>query len=750
MNLIKKVFRKGSLLTIIWLSFVFVSCPNPMHVIVPSPITYDGNGNTGGTAPVESMNYYSDSTVIVLANTGNLTKTGYSFAGWNTKADGTGIDREVGTIFTLGPVSVTLYAKWTALPTYTVTYDGNGYTGGTVPADTNHYLEGATVPVASQGTLARTGYSFAGWNTKADGSGTDIATGSTFLMGSVNVVLYAKWTQLPTYTVTYNGNGSTSGTVPTDANRYLEGGTVIVALQGMLARTGYSFIGWNTNADGSGTDIAAGSTLLMGSANVVLYAKWTQLPTYTVTYNWNGVTGGTVLTDPNHYFEGAIVIVSLRLERTGYSFIGWNTKADGSGTDIATGSTFLMGSVNVVLYAKWTQLPTYTVTYNGNGSTSGTVPTDANHYLEGATVTVASQGTLTRTGYSFAGWNTKTDGTGTDRVGGSSFTIGSTNVVLYAKWAQLPTYTVTYNGNGSTGGTVPTDANHYLEGATVSIQMPGSLVRTGYVFCGWNTMSDGSGTYIGNTDQHSSGWTFTMPSLNLVLYAQWLKTCDLKGRLLYNRMPFLAGIDPTLKVTVKNLSRANPNASITYCSIDYSSLTGEYVIKNLPLQEVTIDINFKYSSIYPTFGENYFTTYILNLQDMTEAELTNYDIKILSNIKMKKPYSASIVGRYSYEPYPVHTSPLVFEWEPVSGATYYRVDIYKYTKILNSFSSHCDLVTSVGAFLTSYSASLASCLDSQYYQIFVMAYNQYNEPFAINYYAGGDFSELGYTFKIAN
>jgi hypothetical protein len=82
----------------------------------------------------------------------------------------------------------------------TVTYNGNGATGGTVPVDNTQYAPGATVTVlANSGNLVRTGFSFAGWNTQPDGSGTSYAaTGSaTFPMGSTAIVLSAKWLSTP-------------------------------------------------------------------------------------------------------------------------------------------------------------------------------------------------------------------------------------------------------------------------------------------------------------------------------------------------------------------------------------------------------------------------------------------------------------------------------------------------------------------------------------------------------------------------
>ena len=76
---------------------------------------------------------------------------------------------------------------------FSITYDANGGSGS-VPVDTTKYLPGSTITVLGGGALTRSGYTFAGWNTTAAGSGTTYAAGSTFSMGSANVTLYAKWT----------------------------------------------------------------------------------------------------------------------------------------------------------------------------------------------------------------------------------------------------------------------------------------------------------------------------------------------------------------------------------------------------------------------------------------------------------------------------------------------------------------------------------------------------------------------------
>ncbi len=246
-------------------------------------VTYNGNGSTGGAVPVDANNYQQGATVTVLGNTGSLVKTGYTFSGWNTAANGTGTSYAAAVTFTMGTANVTLYAQWTLIPTYTMTYSGNGSAGGTVPTDANSYQQGATVTVlGNTGSLVKTGYTFSGWNTAANGTGTSYAAAVTFTMGTANVTLYAQWTLIPTYTMTYSGNGSAGGAAPTDANSYQQGATVtVLGNTGSLVRTGYTFAKWNTAADGSGTNYAPLATFPMGTANVTLYAQW-NITTFTL------------------------------------------------------------------------------------------------------------------------------------------------------------------------------------------------------------------------------------------------------------------------------------------------------------------------------------------------------------------------------------------------------------------------------------------------------------------------------------
>jgi hypothetical protein len=162
---------------------------------IQGTVTYYGNSNDGGTIPVDSTNYGQNAVVIVIDNTGSLTKTGFNFIGWNTAADGAGTTYSPGQTFNISTVGASLYAIWGLGSS--VTYNGNGNTSGAVPTDGNLYGSGATVTVqGNTGSLIKiivsgASYRFTGWNSQADGNG--INYGSTFTMGSANVLLYAKW-----------------------------------------------------------------------------------------------------------------------------------------------------------------------------------------------------------------------------------------------------------------------------------------------------------------------------------------------------------------------------------------------------------------------------------------------------------------------------------------------------------------------------------------------------------------------------
>lgn len=156
--------------------------------------------------------------------------------------------------------------------TYSVTYDGNGAMGGSVPVSITDYVYGATVIVlGNSGGLYNNTYTFNGWNTAADGSGTGYMPGDTFIITG-DTTLYAVWSPI-TYTVTYDANGG-MGSVPVDPNNYTGGATVTVLdASDDFCMDGYEFYGWNTAADGSGSGYSPGDSFQI-TGNTTLYAVW--------------------------------------------------------------------------------------------------------------------------------------------------------------------------------------------------------------------------------------------------------------------------------------------------------------------------------------------------------------------------------------------------------------------------------------------------------------------------------------------
>jgi|GEM_PF-306035 len=158
--------------------------------------------------------------------------------------------------------------------------------------------------------------------------------------------------------------------------------------------------------------------------------------TYSVTYDLNGAGGSSPVDSGSYYWGKKFTLLSVSLQSSsGWYFTGWNTNADGSGVAYSAGQIARMPGHNLKLYAQWdTKL---TVTYDGNGSSGGSSPVDSGIYQVGSSLTILGASTLTRTGYSFAGWNTSADGSGTSYTAGSVITMPSTNLILYTMWNKI-------------------------------------------------------------------------------------------------------------------------------------------------------------------------------------------------------------------------------------------------------------------------------------------------------------------------
>ena len=462
-------------------------------------VTYDSNGAASGSVPTDSNTYTQNAAVQVSDNTGNLSKPGFSFGGWMTNDT----IYHSGNKLTMGTANVTLFAAW--IRVYTVTYNGNSASGGPAPVDTGKYPDGAYTKVLSGDNFS----GFKHWNTKADGSGISYDPGNALSVTS-DITLYAIWDNTPFLPldgsiVYYDANGATEGTVPPGSKT---NPVTISGNTGSLLKTGFFFVGWNTNADGSGTTYQLGKQVPFSSPTT-LYAKW--VPAYTVTYQPNAGTlsvpaqavtlsyapsSALKLLDYNTSFEPP----------TGKVFIGWNTKADGSGTKYMSGDV-VFAQPNLTFYAIYDSCGSYkTITYRGNGNTEGSAPF-ITRFPAGAKYTMPTQGTLKRENYMFAGWF---DAYGFTYHPGDSVT-ATEDTIYYAKW--VPAYTLVYDGNGAYSGTVPTDTGTYTTGAQAKVaDNTGNLSAPNVSFDHWNTKSDGTGT------SYTPGSTITVTA-NTTLYA---------------------------------------------------------------------------------------------------------------------------------------------------------------------------------------------------------------------------------------
>ena len=239
---------------------------------------------------------------------------------------------------TLGSKSFSWSTTVPARTSYTVSFNANGGSGA--PSNqTKWYGESLTL---SSTTPTRTGYTFNGWNTKSDGSGTNYAKGASYT-GNAALTLYAKWT-INTWTVSYNGNGSTGGSTASQTKTY---NTALTLRSNGFTKTNHVFKNWNTAANGSGTSYAAGASYT-GNAALTLYAQW--YAPYTISYNANGGSGAPA--SQTKIYNSTLTLSSSTPTRANYNFIGWNTNEAGTGTSYSPGGSYTANAA-ATLYAVW-------------------------------------------------------------------------------------------------------------------------------------------------------------------------------------------------------------------------------------------------------------------------------------------------------------------------------------------------------------------------------------------------------------
>ena len=229
--------------------------------------------------------------------------------------------------------------------------------------------------------------------------------------------------------LTYNANGG-AGTI--DSATGAAGESVTVAENGFTLNN-YTFTGWNTQADGSGTAYSAGESFTL-TEDTVLYAQWSKNAPAQVKVSYDANGGVGTMESVTGDVGSEIVIQQSGFTRSEYTFTGWNTQADGKGTAYKAGDSFTLTDKDTVLYAQWSKnAPAQVkVSYDANGGvgTMESVTGDVGSEI------VIQQSGFTRSEYTFTGWNTQADGKGTAYKAGDSFTLTDKDTVLYAQWSK--------------------------------------------------------------------------------------------------------------------------------------------------------------------------------------------------------------------------------------------------------------------------------------------------------------------------
>lgn len=479
-----------------------------------------------------------------VGDTGKI--TGYSFDGWYTSPTG-GDKYDWSTKLTN---DVTMYAHWTANG-YTVKYDAGGGKG--TMGDQKFTFD---VPQnLSPNAFTRDGYTFTGWKRADTGDayqdGQQVANLTSTPNGIVTMI--AQWTPNPA-SINYDPNpptGRTPGGQGTANWTGHTGDTQAIGANGWTV-DGYTFIGWNTSADGKGTAYAPGTTWI-ANGTLTLYAQWTPGQAG-LTYDGNGATGGKTDPQPGKTDE-KINVRDNGFTRDGYMFVTWNTQAGCKGKAVNPGDEWtLQGSST--LYACWAGTA-QTLAYHGNGATGGNTAVQSGK--TGDELTTNANG-FTRDGYTFVRWDTAKDGSGTaygeGKNGVSQYTMKPAGNDLYAIWKANPA-TIQYRNDwpNTTGSTPDTTGN---TGDTVTISQ-NSFDRPGYTFTGWSTSKRGDPS-LQPGDKH------TLEPRTTTVWAQWKAD---PAHLVYNSNIGTVGsetktVDGVVDQTVKTITNPFDRPGYTF------------------------------------------------------------------------------------------------------------------------------------------------------------------------------------------
>ena len=445
----------------------------------------------------------------------------FSFAAWNTKADGSGDSYAPGELYAVD-AGLDLYAQW-----------------GSSISTSRVYLP----------SPGRTGYSFQGWATTSSAS-----SGVTgYYTPEKSLTLYAIW-KINTYTVSYNANGG-SGAPASQTKTY---GVNLTLSDTVPTRTGYIFQGWNTSSSASYAQYQPGGTYT-GNSNLTLYAVW-KAETYTVHFDINGGESGP--SDLTKTY-GQSLYLSGNAYREGHRFLGWARDPAATEAEFAPNS-YYNGNEDITLYAVWAPY-TFPVVYivgKGAQGPENQVKTWGVDLKLSDTVPVAE-------GYDFMGWSLYNQSNIPDYQPGDVYTgngygYDGSQISFYAIW-QLKIYLVTYKANGGEDAPAAQLKTHGRS-LTLSSEAP---YRDGYRFLGWSTNK------WSTEAEYQPGDSFTA-NKDTTLYALWEKKypeVPTGSVLALTDAQSAAGYDFTVDLTLDE----NPGVMMISFKLDYDKDALEFL-----------------------------------------------------------------------------------------------------------------------------------------------------------------------------
>ncbi|MBQ6845145.1 MAG: InlB B-repeat-containing protein [Agathobacter sp.] len=305
--------------------------------------------------------YYFTSSEIKLKNP---TRKGYTFKGWYSDSK---YKNKVTKIKKGSTGNKTFYAKWKANK-YNIMFDGNGATSGKM-TKLKARTYGKTYKLSAN-QFKKKGFTFAGWNTKADGSGKfykdkESVKNLTSTNGKT-VTLYAQWERTK-YKISYELYGGINHSKNPETYTSVSAKITLKSAK----REGYQFVAWHTSDKFTKKNIV--KTIEKGSkGNKKFYAEW-KANTYNIVFDGNGADSGSMKKMSSCKYDKSYTLSKNAFGKSGSEFLGWNTKADGSGTAYEDGANVMnlttKNGGTVTLYAQWsnfiprTTAPSFSDTY---------------------------------------------------------------------------------------------------------------------------------------------------------------------------------------------------------------------------------------------------------------------------------------------------------------------------------------------------------------------------------------------------